>query len=338
MSKMKTFSFFEKEYKQGGIVMGRYILKRLGVALVTFFGITLLAYALTSMMPGSPIDFIVSSNPNMTADQVAAMEEEMGLNQPVVIQYIKWLMEFLKGNLGYSYRTGNPVFEEIMVKLGGTLLLVGASMVLSLIIAIPLGTIAALKPNSTFDYISSGLAFVGNSTPGFFAGMIFIYFFCVKSNFFPMGGMYTSPSNKTVGDLIYHLVLPCSALALQQIGGYMRHVRSNMLETLGEDYIRTSKAKGLGRTRVVIAHGLRNAMIPIVTIVGMNIPLLIGGSVVTETVFSWPGIGMLMTTSINARDYPIIMGVTVVVATAVLVGNILIDFIYCIVDPRIKYS
>ena len=338
MSKMKTFSFFEKEYKQGGIVMGRYILKRLGGALVTFFGITLLAYALTSMMPGSPIDFIVSSNPNMTADQVAAMEEEMGLNQPVVIQYIKWLMEFLKGNLGYSYRTGNPVFEEIMVKLGGTLLLVGASMVLSLIIAIPLGTIAALKPNSIFDYISSGLAFVGNSTPGFFAGMIFIYFFCVKSNFFPMGGMYTSPSNKTVGDLIYHLVLPCSALALQQIGGYMRHVRSNMLETLGEDYIRTSKAKGLGRTRVVIAHGLRNAMIPIVTIVGMNIPLLIGGSVVTETVFSWPGIGMLMTTSINARDYPIIMGVTVVVATAVLVGNILIDFIYCIVDPRIKYS
>ena len=338
MSKMKTFSFFEKEYKQGGIVMGRYILKRLGVALVTFFGITLLAYALTSMMPGSPIDFIVSSNPNMTADQVAAMEEKMGLNQPVVIQYIKWLMEFLKGNLGYSYRTGNPVFEEIMVKLGGTLLLVGASMVLSLIIAIPLGTIAALKPNSIFDYISSGLAFVGNSTPGFFAGMIFIYFFCVKSNFFPMGGMYTSPSNKTVGDLIYHLVLPCSALALQQIGGYMRHVRSNMLETLGEDYIRTSKAKGLGRTRVVIAHGLRNAMIPIVTIVGMNIPLLIGGSVVTETVFSWPGIGMLMTTSINARDYPIIMGVTVVVATAVLVGNILIDFIYCIVDPRIKYS
>lgn len=338
MSKMKTFSFFEKEYKQGGIVMGRYILKRLGVALVTFFGITLLAYALTSMMPGSPIDFIVSSNPNMTADQVAAMEEEMGLNQPVVIQYIKWLMEFLKGNLGYSYRTGNPVFEEIMVKLGGTLLLVGASMVLSLIIAIPLGTIAALKPNFIFDYISSGLAFVGNSTPGFFAGMIFIYFFCVKSNFFPMGGMYTSPSNKTVGDLIYHLVLPCSALALQQIGGYMRHVRSNMLETLGEDYIRTSKAKGLGRTRVVIAHGLRNAMIPIVTIVGMNIPLLIGGSVVTETVFSWPGIGMLMTTSINARDYPIIMGVTVVVATAVLVGNILIDFIYCIVDPRIKYS
>ena len=159
--------------------MGRYILKRLGVALVTFFGITLLAYALTSMMPGSPIDFIVSSNPNMTADQVAAMEEEMGLNQPVVIQYIKWLMEFLKGNLGYSYRTGNPVFEEIMVKLGGTLLLVGASMVLSLIIAIPLGTIAALKPNSIFDYISSGLAFVGNSTPGFFAGMIFIYFFCI---------------------------------------------------------------------------------------------------------------------------------------------------------------
>lgn len=318
--------------------MGKYILKRLGVALVTFFGITLLAYILTSMMPGSPIDFIVSSNPNMTAEQVAAMEKEMGLNQPVFIQYIKWLQEFLSGNLGYSYRTGNPVFAEIMEKLGGTLILVGASMVLSLIIAIPLGTTAALKPNSAFDYISSGLAFIGNSTPGFFAGMIFIYIFCVEFSVFPMGGMYTSPSNKTAADLIYHMIMPCSALALQQIGGYMRHVRSNMLETLGEDYIRTSKAKGLGRTRVVIVHGLRNAMIPIVTIVGMNIPLLIGGSVVTETVFSWPGIGMLMTTSINARDYPVIMGVTVVVATAVLVGNILIDFIYCIVDPRIKHS
>lgn len=318
--------------------MGKYALKRLGVALVTFFGITLLAYALTSMMPGSPIDFIVSSNPNMTADQVAALEEKMGLNQPVIIQYFKWLMEFLHGNLGYSYRTGNPVFEEIVAKLGGTLLLVGASMVLSLLVAIPLGTIAALKPNSVFDYISSGLAFIGNSTPGFFAGMIFIYFFCVKVNLFPMGGMYTSPSNKTVSDLALHMVLPCTALALQQIGGYMRHVRSNMLETMGEDYIRTSKAKGLKMARIVVVHGLRNAMIPIVTIVGMNISMLIGGSVVTETVFSWPGIGMLMTTSINARDYPIIMGVTVMVATAVLIGNILIDLIYCIVDPRIKYS
>lgn len=318
--------------------MGKYVLKRLGIALVTFFGITLLAYILTSMMPGSPIDFIVSSNPNITADQIAVLEEKMGLNQPVVVQYIKWLGELLQGNLGYSYRTGNPVLTEIMVKLGGTLLLVGASMVASLIIAIPLGTLAALKPNSVFDYISSGLAFIGNSTPGFFAGMIFIYFFCVRTNLFPMGGMYTSPSDKSVGDLLYHMVLPCFALALQQIGGYMRHVRSNMLETMGEDYIRTSKAKGLGRTRVVIAHGLRNAMVPIVTIVGMNIPLLIGGSVVTETVFSWPGIGMLMTTSINARDYPVIMGVTVIVATAVLIGNILIDFIYCIVDPRVKYS
>lgn len=318
--------------------MGKYVLKRLGIALMTFFGITLLAYLLTSMMPGSPIDFIVSSNPNMTAEQVAALEEEMGINQPVVIQYVRWLGEFLRGNLGYSYRTGNPVFEEIIVKLGGTLLLVGASMALSLAVAIPLGTVAALKPNSVFDYISSGLAFIGNSTPGFFAGMIFIYFFCVKTNLFPMGGMYTSPSNKTTGDLLYHMVLPCTALALQQVGGYMRHVRSNMLETMGEEHIRTSKAKGLGSIRVVIVHGLRNAMIPIVTVVGMNIPLLIGGSVVTETVFSWPGIGMLMTTSINARDYPIIMGVTVMVATAVLIGNILIDFIYCIVDPRIKYS
>lgn len=318
--------------------MGKYVLKRLGIALMTFFGITLLAYLLTSMMPGSPIDFIVSSNPNMTAEQVAALEEKMGINQSVIIQYVKWLGEFMQGNLGYSYRTGNSVFEEIIVKLGGTLLLVGASMVLSLIVAIPLGTVAALKPNSVFDYISSGLAFIGNSTPGFFAGMIFIYFFCVKTKLFPMGGMYTSPSNKTVGDLLLHMVLPCTALALQQVGGYMRHVRSNMLETMGEDYIRTSKAKGLGSTRVVIVHGLRNAMIPIVTVVGMNIPLLIGGSVVTETVFSWPGIGMLMTTSINARDYPIIMGVTVMVATAVLIGNILIDFIYCIVDPRIKYS
>ena len=318
--------------------MGRYFIKRLGIAIATFFGITLLAYILTSMMPGSPIDFIVSSNPHMTAEQVAALEKEMGIDQPVIIQYVKWLMEFLKGNLGYSYRTGNPVFEEIVTKLGGTLLLVGASMLLSIIIAIPLGTAAALKPNSIFDYISSGLCFIGNSTPGFFAGMIFIYFFVVKSNIFPMGGMYTSPSDKNIPDLLYHMVLPCSALALQQIGGYMRHIRSNMLETLGEDYIRTSKAKGLKRTRVIIVHGLRNAMIPIVTILGMNIPLLIGGSVVTETVFSWPGIGTLMTTSINARDYPLIMGVTVIVATAVLIGNILIDLIYCLVDPRVKYS
>lgn len=318
--------------------MWKYILKRLGVSLVTFFGITLLAYILSSMMPGSPIDYIVSSNPYMSAEQIAELEEQMGLNQPVIVQYFKWLLEFLKGNLGYSYRTGNPVFFDIIVKMGGTLLLVGSSMILSLAIAIPLGTVAAVKPNSLFDYISSGLAFVGNSTPGFFAGMILIYFFCVKSNIFPMGGMYTSPSNKSVVDLLVHMTLPCIALAIQQVGGYLRHVRSNMLETLGEDYIRTSKSKGLGKWRIIIVHGLRNAMIPIITVIGMNIPFLIGGSVVTETVFSWPGIGTLMTLSINSRDYPVIMGVTVIVATAVLLGNMLIDILYCIVDPRVKYS
>lgn len=318
--------------------MLKYIFKRIGIAIITFFGITLMAYALTSMMPGSPIDYMVSSNPNITQDQIIELEREMGLNQPIVVQYLKWMQQFLTGNLGYSYRTGNLVLSEIMGKLGGTLLLAGTSMFLALCIAIPVGTLAALKPNSMFDYISSGLSFVGNATPGFFAGMIFIYFFCVKSSIFPMGGMYTSPSSKTLGDLLYHMALPCFALVIQQIGAYMRHVRSSMMETMGEDFIRTSRAKGLKRSKVVVEHGLRNALIPIITVVGMNIPFLIGGSVVTETVFSWPGIGTLMTLSINSRDYPVIMGVTVIVASAVLIGNMLIDIIYCVIDPRIRYS
>ncbi len=316
--------------------MGRYILKRLGISIIVFFGITILAYAITSMMPGTPMDFVVASNPNMSAEQIAALTEQYGLDKPLIVQYFSWLWQMLHGNLGYSYQTSQDVFQLIVAKLGPTLLLTVTSMVIALIIAIPLGILAAVKPKSGFDYISSAFAFIGNSLPGFFFGMILILLVSVKLNWLPMSGMYTMPDNHNFADLIRHLILPAFSLSLQQLGYFMRYMRSSMIETLGQDFIRTAKAKGLSRNSIIIKHALRNSINPIIVNIGAQIPFLIGGSVVIESLFSWPGIGKLLTTSIDARDYPVLMGITIFIAVAVLIGNLLVDIVCSLVDPRIR--
>jgi peptide/nickel transport system permease protein len=275
-------------------------------------------------------------DPNVTPEQLVALKKQLGLDQSVVVQYGQWLWRFLHGNLGYSFRTYRPVTAMIAERLPPTLLISGASIVISLLVAIPLGIFAAAKPRTAIDYGSSGLAFFLASTPNFFAGLSLIYIFAVTFHVLPSGGMYDSSGLYRTGDLVRHALLPSLVLSFQQMGSWIRYMRSSMLEVLQEDYIRTARAKGLRWRSVIRYHALKNSLIPVVTVVGMSITTLVGGAVVTEQIFSWPGVGLLMISSIQARDYPVIMGITVMVAAVVLGVNLALDLVYGALDPRIR--
>lgn len=314
----------------------RYIIKRLLIAIPTFLGITMLVYLLASMTPSSPLE-IMFNDPMATVEQMEAMEKSMGLDQPVYIQYLRWLKGLLTGNLGYSYRTSQPVMSMVLERIGPTLLLTGTAMLITFLIALPLGIMAAYKPYSKWDYVSSGISFIGVALPNFFAALVLIYLFNVKLKIFPSSGMYDSSGTRSFGMLLHHLALPAIVLAIQYIGSLIRQCRGSMMEVLQSDYVRTARAKGLLEPPVLIGHALRNAWIPLISWFGMQLPALIGGAVVTEQIFGWPGLGSLMVQSINARDYPTIMGITVVIAVVVLIGNLIVDLMYNLLDPRIRY-
>jgi peptide/nickel transport system permease protein len=313
----------------------KYIGKRLIIAIPVFIGITILVYVMSSMAPGDPVRQALSS-PDATLEDIARLRAQWGLDKPVIVQYLNWLGRFITGNMGTSYRTGRPVGGMILERIGPTLLITGTSIILSLVIAIPFGIMAAYKPYSAWDYAASGFAFFGAATPAFFAALVFLYFFSVTLKVLPTGGMYGNDGVKSLGILLVHMILPTVTLMLGQVGSYIRQVRSSVLEVLGEDYVRTARSKGLVERKVVLRHALRNALMPIVTLLGMSVPFLVGGAVVTEQIFGWPGIGSLMVYSITTRDYPTIMGISTVIAIAVLLINIILDIVYAVLDPRIR--
>ena len=317
--------------------MSNYILRRIGLAIVTFFGITVLVFMISSMASGSPLELLLS-NQNISPAEVERQRIKLGLDQPVYIQYFSWLKNFLQGNLGESYRTGQPVMKMIMDGLGPTLLLTLSAVIVACLISLPLGIQSARFQNKGWDNSSSVFSFLATSTPSFFLALIFLYLFAVKLKWLPIGGMYDSGKPETPASLLRHLLMPAVVLGMQMVGSLIQYTRSSMLEVMREDYVRTARSKGLRERVVIIKHVLRNSLIPVVTYLGMEIPLLIGGAVVTEQVFSWPGIGNLMIKSIDRRDYPVVMGITVLVAVAVLIFNILTDLIYGVLDPRIRYD
>ncbi len=228
--------------------------------------------------------------------------------------------------------------QMILEGLGPTILLTFAAVIIACLISIPLGVQSARYQNKGWDNGSSVFSFLATSTPSFFLALIFLYVFSVKLKVLPIGGMYDVGKKETIGSLLCHLFMPSVVLAMQLVGSLIQYTRSSMLEVMREDFVRTARSKGIKEKKVIIKHVLRNSLIPVVTYLGMEIPLLIGGAVVTEQVFSWPGIGSLMIKSIDARDYPVVMGITVLVAIAVLVFNILTDLVYGILDPRIRYN
>ena len=312
----------------------KYVLKRILIMIPVFFGMTALVFFLSNLTPGSPVDAMIT--PEMGAEDIAALEHRMGLDQPVYVQYFKWLQRMFQGDLGYSYRTSNPVIRDIGERVGPTLLLTLTVLVVAVIIGVTLGVLAACKPYSIWDTLASGVSFLGSSMPGFFIALVLIYIFSFKLSLLPTGGMYTSVSTNSLADLARHMVLPTISMALGSAGNYIRQTRSAMLEVMGEEYIKMARAKGMRERTVLYGHALRNALLPIVTSIGMSVPGLVGGSIIIEQIFGWPGMGTLMVMSVTYRDYPVIMGIAMYITVAVLVTNLLMDLLYAVLDPRIR--
>lgn len=315
--------------------MGRYIVKRLLTAVLAFFGITIIAYLLATLMPGSPLDLLVQPETRVSAEELAEIEHRMGLDKPVIIQYFYWLKNLLMGNFGTSYSQHRPVLELIKARIGPTLLLSFSALLVGVLISVPLGMIAGYKSYSGWDYGSTILAFAGQAAPNFFVALLLIYIFAVKLKVLPVSGMYDAGSSGSFGELLRHMCMPCLALAFQHIGIYTRQMRNSMVECMSDDYVRTARAKGVSERKLLFKHVLRNALLPLVTQVGLCMAMLAGGAIVTEQVFSWPGMGTLMLNAIKGRDYPLIMGITVVISLVVLIGNLVVDLIYRALDPRI---
>ncbi|MFT4005927.1 MAG: ABC transporter permease [Lacrimispora sp.] len=315
--------------------MAKYILKRIMQAIPTFLIITAVVFFLSNMAPGSPLDMIKAGG-ELTKEAEEALRVQYGLDKPVAVRYFTWLLAVLQGDFGISTRTQQPVWNLISERIIPTLILSLSSLAVALLIAIPIGVMAAVKPYSIWDNISSFLSFIGAAAPNFFIALILVYVFAVKLGVLPAMGMYSGNKNNDLGDLIRHLVLPCFVMVIQILGNFVKQTRGSMLDVLNEEYVKTARSKGLAEGTVTVKHILRNAWIPIVASIGMTVPLLAGGATVTEQVFGWPGMGSLLILSISQRDYNTIMGITILIAAAVLIANLLIDLVYAYLDPRIR--
>lgn len=317
--------------------MIRYIVKRLLYAIPVFLGITFAIYALINLAPGGPLSVLAASG-ELSLSDLEVLKVSMGLDKPLVVRYFIWLGDLLHGDLGVSYRTSQEVGMMIGQRIIPSLMLTGTGIIGAILIGVPLGIISAYKPNSVWDHISTFISFIGASVPNFFLSLLLIYVLAVKLKLFPTSGMYSSGAGNDLGDLLHHLALPAFVCGIQPIGNYIKQTKSSVLEVLNEEYIKTARSKGLTNPVIVLKHAFRNAMIPVVTTISLTIPFLIGGAVVTEQIFAWPGIGSLMITAITSRDYPVIMGVAVLICGVVLVMNLILDLIYAALDPRIKFK
>lgn len=311
-----------------------FLAHRLAIGAVTLLLITVVMFALINIAPGGPAAIMSMST---TADQRAALTAAYGLNQPVPVRYLAWLGSALHGSLGRSYDFQEPVVAVIGDRLPNTAILAGAALLLSVVIGIPLGIWAALARGSWIDTAISAVATLGLSLPDFWVGTVLIIIFAVLLHALPASGM-TAAGGGGGGGLAPHLIMPAAVLSLAFMPNLVRLTRSGMIEVLGKDYVRTARAKGLRRLRVTYKHAFRNAMVPVLSMIGLLAATLLGGSAIVESVFAWPGIGRLTVQAATNRDYPLIMGLTLLVSAIVIVINILVDFLYAVLDPRIRYD
>lgn len=320
--------------------MGQYLLRRLLISIPVLLGITIATFAIINKAPGDPIDSLVS--PEAAAalgpEWAKQQREALGLNKPLPVRYVLWAGEVLKGNLGYSLKDRQPINQKIAERIWPTLKLMSMALLISLLIAIPLGIISAIRQYSWIDYLSTILGFTAVSIPSFFLALAAIYLLSLKLKWLPSSGMYTVGGQASFFDSFSHLILPATVLGLAEAAPLIRYTRSSMLEVIRQDYVNTARAKGLHERTVIWRHALRNALIPLITIVALNLPRLLGGTVIIEAVFAWPGMGTLAITAVQSRDYPIIMAINLITAIMILISNLLADLIYAIVDPRIKYA
>ncbi len=314
-----------------------YVGRRLLSSILLILGLTVVTFIILNAMPGDPAEMMISPL-HMSQEAYQAKRELLGLDRPLPVRYVNWLSELSHGNLGYSYVDGRPVLERVGERLMPSLQLVLGALLVAILVSVPLGIIAAVRKNSRLDYTLTGFTLFCISIPSFFLGLLAIYVLALKLDILPVGGMYSLGGSGDILDRLRHLVMPVLVLGLMQTAVLTRYMRSSMLEVLNQDFIRTARAKGLRERLVLFKHALRNAIIPIITVVAVSVPQLFGGAVITEQIFQWPGIGSLTLEALAARDYPILMGINLLLALMVFVCNLAADLLYAAVDPRIRYD
>ena len=314
--------------------MGQYILRRLLLIVPVAFLVTIIVFALLRLSPGDPV--LVYAGEERDPESLAQIRRSLGLDQPPPIQYVAWLTHALQGDLGRSIRTHQPVAEAIFERLPATLELGFAALFLSVSVALVVGTLSAIKRNSAIDLLATGVTLGGVSLPNFFLGLILILVFALAVRVFPPGG-YVPLAEDPLGNL-RRIVLPAITLATASLAVNLRQVRSSLLDVFGQDYIRTARAKGLAEGAVIVRHAMKNALIPVVTLIGLQVGAIIEGAFITETIFFWPGIGKLAVDSIGGRDYPVVQAIVLVSALSFMLSTLLVDILYGWLDPRISYG
>lgn len=318
--------------------MSQFILRRLWTSVPVLFLITLITFLMINLAPGDPLDYMFDGE-RANLGNKEEMRKQLGLDQPLPVRYLLWLKEVASGNLGYSGFTSLPVSRVLSIRIGPTLLLMSTALLIALVIGIPMGIISALKQHSWLDYGSTIFSLLWVSVPGFFAALVALYLFSLRIPIFPSFGM-TSVTGATdpVQDVLWHLILPATILGLESTAIFLRYTRASMLEVIRQDYVTTARSKGLKERAVVYKHTFRNALLPLLTILGLQLPSLFGGAVLIETIFGWPGLGRISVEAVASRDYTTIMAFSLITAVLVLCSNLLTDISYAYIDPRIKYK
>ncbi|MEC9488696.1 MAG: ABC transporter permease [Halanaerobium sp.] len=317
--------------------MRQYIIRRILHGIPVILVVSFLIFIIINAAPGDPLSRL--QNPNISKEDLAQRYESMGLNDPLLVRYARWLKGFIVGDFGYSTSSSRrPVEQIIASRIVPTLYLTAGAILISVILAIPIGIISAVKQYSVFDYLVTIFAFIGISIPTFYLALILLYLFSAQLPLFPPAGFSNPTGINNFWTYLHHAVLPILTLGLASVASLTRYMRSSMLEVIREDYVRTARAKGLKERVVIYKHALRNAIIPVITLLGMRMPFLFSGAVMTETVFAWPGMGRLIVQAAFERNYTVMMATNVIIAILVFVGNLLADITYAAVDPRIRYD
>jgi peptide/nickel transport system permease protein len=317
--------------------MREYVARRVAQALVVLVLVSLAGFSILHLAPGGPAA-IYAMSPTMAAEDLERITRELGLDRPLHVQYASWAKGFVSGHWGRSYRDGRLVLEVVGDRIPATVVLMLSAFSVAVLLGLATGIVSAIRQYSLFDHASTLAAMIALSVPTFWLGLMGIYVFSVLLRALPPGNIGTIGAPFSLADRLWHLLLPAATLGVVMVATWSRYTRAAMLEVIGEDYIRTAHAKGVSGGRIILKHALKNALIPLVTLAGLQLPLVFSGALVTETIFTWPGMGRLFVDSIGYRDYPVLMGILMFTALLVVLGNLLADLVYAAIDPRVRHA